>query len=79
MFYYVIWENGLVGVLLSTSIADQYCEDFLNILNSCNSCIYWYIDMKLVKTFQMGLLTPCKDFVKKVFGLSFDDVFANQE
>ena len=35
--------------------------------------------MKLVKTFQMGLLTPCKDFVKKVFGLNFDDVNANQE
>ena len=53
IFYYVIWENGLVSILLPTNMAAaiQMYEDFLN-LNSRNSYIYWYIDLKLAETFQ---------------------------
>ena len=41
------------GHSLPTIMAAAYkCMEILQILNSCNSYIYWYIDLKLAESFQ---------------------------
>ena len=35
------------------------------ILNSHNSCIYWYIDLKLAETFQNGVYLHCVKILSK--------------
>ena len=49
IFYYGIWENGLVGFLLPISYK---CIEIFKTLNSRNFCIYWCINMILAEIFQ---------------------------
>ena len=53
-FILCFFENGLQGILLPTNVAVATWNvwRFFLTLNSCNSCIYWYIDLKLAETFR---------------------------
>ena len=54
---HVIWENGLVGILLPNFMtATIECMEIIQILNSFISCILWCIDLKLAETFQNGVI-----------------------
>ena len=83
----VIWTNKAelwakeVGELYYVAQLPQYKHmEIFKTLNSCNSFINWYINLKLTeRDFEMGLFTLCRIFVKKVVNLNFDDVIANQE
>ena len=61
IIFYVMWENRLVGILLPTNMAATkiyiyiYMETFQTV-NSCNTYIYLYIDLKLAQTFQNGVI-----------------------
>ena len=65
-FSIVIWENELMGILLFTNVAAAiYMHgDFPN-FELRNSCIYWYIDLKLAETFHNRVINIVYKFCQK--------------
>ena len=77
IFYYVIWENGLVGVLLPTNMAaaiKMYNKNvwrFSKLWTAITLAFTGVSIWNLQRSFKMGLFTMCKNFVQKIVNLNF--------
>ena len=72
VFYHVIWESGLEGILLPTNRAAAIqMERFSKLWTAITLGFIGISTCNLQGYFQMGLSTLCKSFVRKVVNLNF--------
>ena len=81
IFYYVIWKNGLVGILLPTNMAAAIWihRDFLNFEKPQLLHLLVYRPETCRELSKRLYLRYVKILLKKSLILIFDDVVANQE